>query len=112
MGKDDNMAAVRGECGAFQITARIFRGRFVCASDAHRSVCNRTCYHRVGGYGYEVAWLGLARTRPWINDSTYSWFTAYLIKSQATSLISSISIPRDLINTSFCWTMAEMCFQS
>jgi IS1 family transposase len=42
MGKDDNMAAVRGECSASQITARIFRGRFVCAGDAHRSVCNRT----------------------------------------------------------------------
>src|SRR5215212_3318004 len=53
MGKDDNMAAVRGERGAFQITARIFRGRFVCACDAHRSVCNRTCYHGANARIYE-----------------------------------------------------------
>jgi hypothetical protein len=44
-------------------------------------------------WGYRRASLPacqeLARTRPWINDSTYSWFTAYSIKSQAVSLTSA-----------------------
>jgi len=38
-------------------------------------------------WGYRRASLPacqeLARTRPWINDSTYSWFTAYSRKSPA-----------------------------
>jgi hypothetical protein len=41
MGKDDNMAAVQGEWGAFQITARIFRGKFVCVGDAHWSYATK-----------------------------------------------------------------------
>jgi hypothetical protein len=42
-------------------------------------------YAEVGGYRRASlpAWQGLARTRPWIHDSTYSWFTAYMRKSQA-----------------------------